>query len=386
MSAHRKVCVVITARPSYSRIKTALQAIKEHPDLELQIVLSASAILDRYGKVEDTIESDGFKIDARVQTIIEGDTLKASVKSTGLGLIELPSVFERLEPDMVVTIADRFETIATAISAAYMNIPLVHVQGGEVTGSIDEKVRHAITKLADIHLVSNSLAHERIIRLGEIPENIFITGCPSIDLAAKIHPTTELDFSPMEKYNGVGVPIAEDQDYLVVLQHPVTTEYGLAQEQVNCTLEAITELNIPTFWFWPNVDAGTDGTSKAIRIHREQFPTAPIHYFKNFAPMDFLKLISCAKVLVGNSSAGIRESSFLGVPVVNIGTRQNGRQRGKNVVDVNYDKQQISEAIKRQFNHGRYEQSFIYGDGKSGKRIAETLATVTLTNKKRLTY
>lgn len=386
MANQRKVCVVITARPSYSRIKTALIAIKNHPGLKLQLVLTASAILDRYGKIENTIIADGFNIDFKVPTIIEGDSLTASVKTTGIGLIELSTVFDRLKPDMVVTIADRFETISTAIAAAYMNIPLVHVQGGEVTGSIDEKVRHSITKLADIHLVSNKLARERVIKLGEREKSVFITGCPSIDLAAEIYPTTKLDFSPTEKYTGVGPLIDHNKNYIVVMQHPVTTEYGQAQQHVNYTLEAIRNLNIPTFWFWPNVDAGTDGTSKAIRIHRENYPDAPIHFFKNFSPMDFLKLISCAKVLVGNSSVGIRESSFLRIPTVNIGTRQSGRQRGENVIDVTYDTEEISNAILKQIKNGSYKQSFLYGDGHSGQRIADILATVPLTNTKRLTY
>src|SRR4051794_28303335 len=172
----RRVCVVITARPSYSRIKTALEAIREHPDLELQLVVAASALLDRYGNAIQQIEADGFHIDAHVYMVLEGENPTSMAKTTGLGLLELATVFDNLHPDVVVTIADRYETLATSVAAAYMNLPLAHVQGGEVTGSIDEKVRHAITKLADLHLVSTELAAGRVMRMGEDPESVHITG------------------------------------------------------------------------------------------------------------------------------------------------------------------------------------------------------------------
>ena len=182
----RKVCVVITARPSYSRFKTALIAIDKHPNLELQLVVSASALLDRYGNAFKIIEKDGFKIAAKVYNVLEGENLASMPKTTGLAIMELATVFSSLQPDMVVTIADRYETIANAVSASYMNIPLVHIQGGEVTGSIDEKVRHAITKLADLHLVSTEKAKERVLKMGECPDAVFVTGCPSIDIAKEV--------------------------------------------------------------------------------------------------------------------------------------------------------------------------------------------------------
>lgn len=180
----RKVCVVITARPSYSRIKTAMQAIKEHPGLELQLVLAGSALLDRYGSIEYTIEKDGFTASEKVYMVLEGENPMAMAKTTGIGLLELSNILYNLKPDIVLVIADRFETISVSIAAAYQNIPLVHVQGGEITGNIDEKVRHANTKLADIHFVASENAMKRVIRLGEDPEYVFNTGCPSIDLAA----------------------------------------------------------------------------------------------------------------------------------------------------------------------------------------------------------
>ena len=174
----RKICVVITARPSYSRIRSALYAIQSHPDLELQLIISGSALLPKYGSAIDFILEDGFIPDAQIYHMIEGETLLSSAKSTGLAIIELSSELNKLQPDAVVTIADRYETLATAIAASYLNIPVVHIQGGEVTGSIDEKVRHAITKLSDIHFVSTNKAYERVIAMGENPDSVYVTGCP----------------------------------------------------------------------------------------------------------------------------------------------------------------------------------------------------------------
>jgi len=382
----RKICVVVTARPSYSRIRTALRAIQEHPDLELQLVVAASALLDRYGNAIQAIERDGFPIAARVYMVLEGENLVTSAKSTGLGLVELATVFDNLKPDAVVTIADRYETLANAVAASYMNIPVVHVQGGEVTGSIDEKVRHAVTKLSNLHLVATRIAAERVLKLGEEPDTVFVTGCPSIDIAAEVAAKPQLDFDPFVKYGGVGPQIDLSKGYLVVMQHPVTTEYEEARHQVEETLYAATSVGVPVLWFWPNVDAGSDGTSKGIRVFREREKPNNLHLFRNMFPEDFLRLLVNSTAIVGNSSVAIRECSYLGVPAVNIGTRQQGRERGANVIDVPHDRVAITEAIREHMRRGRPPCDHLYGDGRAGQRIAECLATAPLTIEKRLTY
>jgi UDP-hydrolysing UDP-N-acetyl-D-glucosamine 2-epimerase len=383
----RKVCVVITARPSYARIKTALRAIADHPDLELQLVVAASALLERYGSAIDVVREDGFEIAARVYMVLEGENLASMAKTTGLGLLELATVLDNLKPDVVVTIADRFETMATAVAAAYMNIPVAHMQGGEVTGSIDEKVRHAVTKLSDLHMVCTEQAVERVIRMGEEPGTVFLTGCPSIDLAREVLESPEMDFDPFERYGGVGVGLdLKEQDYIVVLQHPVTTEYTEARAEALETLHAVRDADVPTLWFWPNVDAGSDGTSKAIRQFRELEKPKNIHFFKNMQPTDFLRLLYHSKCIVGNSSVGIRECSFLGVPAVNIGTRQQGRERGPNVVDVAYDRHAIKAAIEGHLKNGRLPSDHTYGDGHAAERVAKLLAEQPLRIEKQLTY
>ena len=383
---NRKVCVVVTARPSYSRIRTVLEAVNSHPDLELQLIVGASALLERYGSVINAIRQDGFKINRRIYTVVEGEGLTTMAKSTGLGLIELATVFEDLKPDVVLTIADRYETIATAIAASYMNIPVAHVQGGEITGSIDEKVRHAVTKLSSIHFVSNELSRERVSKMGEYPNMVFVTGCPSIDIANDVMKNHDENFNPMEKYGGVGENIDLSKDYIVVLQHPVTTENDKAMEQITQTLMAVHHVSMPTLWFWPNVDAGSDGTSKGIRIFREKYKNNKIHFFRNLLPEDFLRTLINSKCIIGNSSVAIRECSFLGVPAVNIGTRQNGRDRGTNVIDVNYDINEIKSAIQRQIKNVLRASEPVYGDGNAGQRIADLLATIKLTIHKQLTY
>lgn len=382
----RTVCVVITARPSYSRIKAALEAIDQHPDLDLRLVVGGSALLDRYGRAVEQITHDGFEVAARVSMVLEGEDPTAMAKTTGLGLLELSTVFADLRPDVVVTVADRYETIATAIAAAYMNLPLAHVQGGEVSGSIDEKVRHAVTKLADLHFVATERAGERVARMGEDPSTVHVTACPSIDLAARLGPSPALDFDPFDRYGGVGPALDLGSGYLVVLQHPVTTEYDLARAQADATLDAVHATGMPTLWFWPNVDAGSDGTSNAIRSFRERVQPENLHFFKNFSPDDFLRLLANASALVGNSSAGIRECAYLGVPTVNIGTRQGGRERGANVIDVDHDPAAIGRAIATHLDHGAFPQDELYGDGRAGARIAELLATVPLRIEKRLAY
>ncbi len=386
MSSIRKIAVVITARPSYSRVKTVLTAIQNHPELELQLIVAASALLERYGSAINYIEKDGFKIAAKVFNVLEGENLTAAAKTTGIGILELSTVFDNLRPDIVVTVADRFETMATAISASYMNIPLAHIQGGEVTGNIDEKVRHSITKLADYHFVASENAKKRVLQLGENPDMVFNTGCPSIDIAQEVAKNKSLTFNPYQKYGGVGSQPDLKEGYIVVMQHPVTNEYQDSRKHIEATLRAIQRINKPTLWFWPNVDAGADGTSSGIRSFRETSKLENVHFFKNMEGDDFLNLLNSSLCLIGNSSVGIRECAYLGVPVVNIGSRQNKRDRGENVVDVSYDEDQIVSAIEMNISKNTRITSPVYGGGNAGVSIANLLNDLPLQFHKTISY
>jgi UDP-hydrolysing UDP-N-acetyl-D-glucosamine 2-epimerase len=382
--ARRKICVVVNSRANYGRIKSVLKAVQEHPDLQLQLIVGASALLYRFGNVRQIIEADGFTPDATVYTIVEGETPTTMAKSTGLAIIELATLFENLKPDVVLTVADRFETIATAIAASYMNIAVAHTQGGEVTGSIDESVRHAVTKLAHIHFPATALAAQNLIRMGESPDAVHCLGCPSIDAIAHLDLTLPPDI--FARYLGVGAEIDAAQPYLVVLQHPVTTEYGRGLDQINETLKAVTALDVQTVWLWPNVDAGSDDVSKGLRMWRERYNPKKLHYYRNFSVEDWARLINSAACVIGNSSSALREGAFLGVPAVNVGTRQQGREHGPNIVHASYEARVIETAARQQITHGRYERSPLFGDGFAGKRIADVLASADIRIQKRLAY
>jgi UDP-hydrolysing UDP-N-acetyl-D-glucosamine 2-epimerase len=383
----RKVCVVIGSRANYGSIKSVMRAVKAHPGLQLQIIVGASALLDRFGSVVDIIERDGFTPDARVNMIVEGETPVTMAKSTGLGLLELPTLFELLKPDVVVTVGDRFETMATAVASAYMNIPLAHTMGGEVTGTIDESIRHAITKLAHVHFPANKDAADRILRLGEAPDAVHVVGCPRIDLLSEVigNGAGALDAEWLDR-EGVGGHIETDKPFLLVSQHPVTTEYGRAEGQINETLFALHELKMPTVMLWPNVDAGSEDISRGMRKFREKYKPDYIRFYKNFPVETYLRLMRSAACLIGNSSASIREGAFVGTPAVNIGSRQDGRERGPNVVDVMPDRGAIVDAVRRQIKHGPYEPAYLYGDGQAGKRIADVLSRAPLSVQKRIQY
>ncbi|HEY5927925.1 MAG TPA: UDP-N-acetylglucosamine 2-epimerase [Kofleriaceae bacterium] len=383
----RKICVVIGSRANYSSIQSAMAAIKQHPGLTLQVVAGASALLDRYGTVANLIEHDGFEISERVFMLIEGETLSTMAKSTGLGLLELPTVFARLQPDVVLTVGDRFETMATTLAAAYMNIPIAHTMGGEVSGTIDESIRHAVTKFSHIHFPASDDARDRIVKLGERQQDVYLVGCPRIDLVANI--LAEDSAAALANLFDLGVGDAFDIDrpFLLVSQHPVTTEYGEGFKQITGTLEAVKMTGLPAIVLWPNADAGSEDIASGIRRWRELGHGKGMHFFKNLPTATYIHLMARAACLVGNSSSGVREGAFIGTPVVNIGSRQDGRRRARNVVDVPHGKAAVHEAIKQQLAHGRYERDPIYGDGNAGERIADVLATKSdIQIQKRITY
>jgi UDP-hydrolysing UDP-N-acetyl-D-glucosamine 2-epimerase len=383
----RKICIFIGSRANYSSIKSVMRAVRAHPELHLQLVVGASALLDRFGSVVDVIEGDGFRPDARVAMIVEGETPATMAKSTGLGLLELPTMFELLKPDVVLSVGDRFETMATAIAAAYMNIPLAHTMGGEISGTIDESIRHAVTKLAHMHFPANRAAADRIVRMGEHPDTVYPVGCPRIDLVSEIARGQDgLPHAEWLDREGVGSHIDVTKPFLLVNQHPVTTEYGHGKEQIWETLMALHELKMPTIMLWPNADAGSEDISTGMRTFRETLQPEYIRFYKNFPIETYVRLMLLCACTVGNSSAPIREGAFLGVPAVNIGTRQEGRDRGPNVLDVEYDRRAILDGIRRQIAHGRYASDPLYGDGAAGPRIADALARAPLSVQKRLVF
>lgn len=380
----KKICVVVASRANLARITTVLEAIRDHPELRLQVIAAASALLERFGNAVDVLEAAGFKLDAKIPFIIEGQSPATMAKSTGLGLLELPTAFERLEPDIVVTVADRFETIATAIAGAYMNIPVAHTQGGEVSGSIDESVRHAITKLSHIHFPATELSARRVIAMGEDPQYVFQVGCPSIDLVARARVGSRHD--TLLNHCGAGSPIDPGQPFLLVMQHGVTTEYGHGLEQMAATLRAVSSIGAQALVFWPNVDAGSADVAAGIRQFRARGLAQRCQFFANLHPEDFARLMTHCACMIGNSSAALREGAYLGTPAVSVGSRQRDRECGRNVVFTSHDPDEIAEAIRAQIAHGRYERNDLFGTGTAGRDIADVLATVNPPVQKQLHY
>ena len=264
----KKICFILGSRANYSSIKAVMSEIQKDTFFDLQLILTTSSILSRYGDITDIVKNDGFKINEKIFTLIEGETPSTMAKSTGLGLIEISSCFSRLKPDLVFVVGDRFETMSSALAASYMNIPIAHTMGGEVTGTIDESIRHALTKLSHLHFPASKDAATRLEKLGERKDLIFNVGCPRIDFVKEVlNQNNVLDEEILMK--GVGEKIDINDPFLILSYHPVTTEYGKIDKQMRIILSVIDKIRYPTIILWPNADAGSADIAKVIRIFRE---------------------------------------------------------------------------------------------------------------------
>ena len=378
----RKICFVINSRANYARCKSAMISCLESQSLDLQVVVGASGLLYKYGKVIDLIKADGFSIDAEIYSQVDGDIPQTMARTSGLSLLELASTFERLKPDIVITVADRHENLSTAIAASYMNIVTAHIQGGEITGSIDETVRHATTKLSHLHFPATQNARQIILQMGEHSDSVHVTGCPAIDLCRTV--PKEVTSNILKRYSGVGAEIDAHSPYLLVLQHPVTNEYLDARSQILETLRAVRLSGYQTIWLWPNVDSGSDAIAKALREFREKnLKDSKIRFFRNFSAEDYVNILRNSACVVGNSSSGIREANYLGTPSISIGSRQMGREHGSNAVFVDPNFKDIEDAIGQQISHGAYTPDLLFGDGHAGERICKILESVELNTVKK---
>ena len=346
----RRVLICLTARPSYAKIQTVLEALAVLP-VEVQLVVAGPALLERYGGVAAQLPCP---VTETVYSVIDGSAPETDAMETGLLGLRLASTFARLKPDVVLVVADRHEVLGVAMAAAYQGIPLAHLQGGEHSGGIDDKVRDAVSMLADLHLPATLAAASRLEYMG-VRGEIHRTGCPSIDLCA-------------------GVPYHDWWTVrpTIVMQHPVLGED--AAGQIEETIAAIEQVHPEhVLWFWPGEDAGCAKTAKRLRLYHEHLKPANVTFKRHFPPQKFLDLLANAECLVGNSSCGIREASYLGTPVVNVGTRQRGRERATNVADVPPDRREIAAAWHAQRGQ-RYPSSTLYGDGTAGAQVARILA------------
>ena len=379
----RNVCVVLIDRANYGRVHPVMRAIQNDQDLELLTVCAGTMLLERFGQDENTVLADGFYIDGRVYMEVEGSIPSTMAKSIGLGVIEFSSEFQRLKPDIVLLIGDRYEAFSASIAAAYMNIPLAHIQGGEISGSIDESARHAITKLAHIHFPSTERAAEYVLKMGEHENYVFNVGCPSGDYINSLDTHLPRDLFDKE---GVGAGLDPDLPFILVIYHPVTSQFENERAQAEQLLGALDELAHPTLWIWPNIDAGGDHISKAIRVYREHNDPKWLHLVKNLEPVTYQKCLKKTVCAVGNSSSFIRDSTFSGTPVVLVGDRQAGREHGTNLKTTPIEKNSIIATIKEQLSHGPYDSCNLYGDGFSSERIVKHLKNIDLYTQKQLQY
>lgn len=373
----RKICFPITSRAYYGRMRALLQVLHDRRGIDMQLIAGASTLIDKYSKdLWRDIEQSGFSVHERLFNLVDGGNHIAMAKSASLLALDMANSLQRLNPDIVVINGDRFEQLAIAMTAAYLNKTIAHIEGGDRSGSIDESVRHAITKLAHIHFVTNNDSRKRVIQMGENPRYVFNVGSLDIESVAKSSKKINADYIDQ---HGVGGSIDLAKPFLMVIHHPVTTDHD-NKKHVEETLHAVLAVKMPTIWFWPNPDAGTSEIAESIRHFREQhaLDAKNFRFITNLPTDEFSALLRRTACLVGNSSAGIKECSFFGVPAVNIGERQAGRLRAQNVIDVGYDAQAIRRAIGRQIKRGPYPFSALYYKPDTSKKIAEILATVPL--------
>ena len=360
-----------------------MNELNKRKDVELSVVIGGSALLSKYvskfANVKELLSKDGIKNVHEVFFNLDGDNMVVKAKTVGLGIVEFSNFFNDIKPDVVVVRGDRFEVLAAVVAASYLNIPVAHIEGGDISGTLDESIRHSITKLAHIHFATNEPARQRILSMGEHDKYVFNFGSPDVEVVHKISKESNgIDLNE----TGSGAPFDFNKDYLMVMYHPVNTELNKLSEQTNKLLQAIYELNFPTIWFWPNADIGAEEISHEIRIFNNEVKDHKIRFMRYLPPKKFISLLNKTRCLIGNSSAGIKECSYLGVPVVNIGSRQNNRLRAKNILDVEHDIEAIQKAVTMQISKGRYEPSNLYFRKNTGKNIASTLAKIPLYSQK----
>jgi UDP-hydrolysing UDP-N-acetyl-D-glucosamine 2-epimerase len=367
--ALRKVCFAIVDRANVGRVLPVIESVHAHPKLECSLVCGGSTVLSRFKDPAREWADIGLPVVRRLFHEVEGSTPWSMARSSGLAQMDFAQAFYEIEPDIVVVTGDRYQAVGAAMAAATMRIKLVHIQGGEVSGSLDERYRHAITKLADWHIPATEQARDNLIRMGERPDSILAVGCPSADLAARIKP--------------------KNLGYILVVFHPDTNCPERGAREVTEVLTAVACTKRAAMVHWPNVDAGSDAVSKAIRIFREKDSRPESYkweYITNVEPERYLHTLANAACAVGNSSSFVRDSSFLGTPVVLVGNRQDGRECGENVMRVPCEFGAIRTAIDKQLLCGRYFPSDLYGKPGISQEIAERLATLEPLGDKRLEF
>ncbi|MFW6376305.1 MAG: UDP-N-acetylglucosamine 2-epimerase [Thermoplasmatota archaeon] len=368
----RRVIYITGSRADYGLMRNVLKVIDSHPELELELIVTGMHLLDEFGHTIDEIRQDGFNVH-RIDSTYEKDDKKSMTLFVGDFIKKLSEEIEEIDPDFILLLGDRGEMLGGVVVGCYMSITNVHLHGGEITSTVDEMARHAITKLSNVHLPASEKSADRIRRMGEDPDHIHVVGAPGLD-------------SLLNEEMIPGEILAKKYDFdlseplIIVVQHPVTLELENAEEQIRATLEMIKELEYRTILVYPNADAGGRRMIDEIKKFED---LSFLSTYKSIPRKDFISLLSVSDVLVGNSSSGIIEAPSLGLPVVNIGTRQRGRERAANVMDVEYDKKEIKKAVEKclfdeSFKDNIKDIDNPYGDGKTAERVARILVNIKI--------
>jgi len=380
----RKICFVLTSPIHYTRNLLVLKELQKRSDVELFVALGGEIILSRatskYSNIKELLKKQGITKVFEAHFYLDGDQVIDKAKTLGLGIIEFSTLFNYIGPDLVVVRGDRFEVQAAAAAAVYQNIPCAHLEGGDITGSIDETVRHAVTKLCHIHFATNEQAKNRLVRMGEDPRYVFNFGSPEIE-ALDYYLKQKSDLSILKK-SGSGQEL-DLKNFAMVMFHPITNQLEELSAQVRSLYEAVAATKVSTIWFYPNFDAGSETISQELRKLSLANTSSQIHFSRYLPPEIFSWLLSKTRCFVGNSSAGIKECSYLGVPVVNVGDRQSGRTKAKNVVSVGFQAKALQKALSQQLNIKRYPKDTTYYVKDTSKKIADKLSTLKLYVQKR---
>ena len=372
----RTIGVVTVARSDYGIYRPVLGALEAREDLRLWLYVGGMHLCERFGSTVEEVERDSFEIVERVDFLLPGDDPPSIAASIGRGVVEFASAFDRSRPDLLVVLGDRFDMLAAGIAALPLAIPLAHVHGGESTeGAIDEAIRHSLTKLSHLHFAATEESARRIVQLGEEPWRVVVSGAPALDVARGFEPL------PGEALAELGLRL--DGPTLIVTYHPVTLQHARATEEVDAVLAAVDESGLAAVLTYPNADTGHGAVIEAI----ERFAASADRYtlVRNLGTDAYFTLLGRAAAMVGNSSSGIIEAASFGLPVVDVGIRQQGRIRARNVVHADSDRGSIGAALRRalspEFRESLAGLENPYGDGSASERIVERLATVPLDQK-----
>ncbi|MFA6414396.1 MAG: UDP-N-acetylglucosamine 2-epimerase [Candidatus Paceibacterota bacterium] len=381
----KNILIVTGTRAEYGLLRSTMKAIRAQGGLALSVLVTGMHLSGTFGRTVTEIEKDDFPIAAKVKMTPGEDSSAAMAASVGIGIQGMVRAFKKIRPDVVLVLGDRVEALAAAVAAAYMNIVVAHVHGGDKTqAGLDESARHAITKLAHVHFPATKKSAERIKRLGEKGNMIHVVGAPGLDAIVYGDMTSEDQLSA--KFN-----LDISRPFVLLVQHSVSTDPKSAKQQMIETLRALVRVKIPVIVVYPNADAGGRAMITVVKEYERKHTF--IQAYQNISRSDYLGLLRTAAVLVGNSSSGIVEAAFFRVPVVNIGQRQAGRERAANVLDTHPDaraiEQTLRKALSEQFRAGLHTLKNPYGNGRAGEKIAGVLAGLHIDQallQKQITY